>query len=334
MPGVNVGIDQGMLSLTESTNSAGKVSAYVACDKDVDVTVAKGARGEGGIVVGSETTFTIRSGLLTEDVVRRVQIEVPAGGLPEPTTTTTTQPACVDTDGGNVAYYEKGTVRDRHGRVFSDFCYGELLREHYCKTDETAGYKLHTCPYGCVDGRCIPRSETTTTTRPSFTTTTTTTLYQTVTTSSTTSTTRKTCVEGWVCKESYRTYVSQDCKDVTKQYCPLGCLSGECLTETTTTTSSITTTTEKHTLGEIKPCLTSEGEIGQTTWIDGRWSPCTVSCTTGDVRSCVTASGETGTQTCVGGVWKECSKEEIPLWMIILGATVILITILIIVLRQ
>jgi len=68
------------------------------------------------------------------------------------------QVQCTDTDGGK-NYYEKGTVTDRYGEKYTDYCIDKKnLMEYYCNEDGTSGSESYECPYKCEDGACITKS--------------------------------------------------------------------------------------------------------------------------------------------------------------------------------
>ena len=62
---------------------------------------------------------------------------------------------CSDSDGG-IDLETKGTCTDFNlNQEFTDYCESDVLIEYRCVTDgcTSLAYK---CPYGCVDGACIP----------------------------------------------------------------------------------------------------------------------------------------------------------------------------------
>jgi hypothetical protein len=66
---------------------------------------------------------------------------------------------CSDSDKG-INYFEKGLCEDGKSQ-YEDQCYGERgLWEYYCSKDNYVCIRQETsCPYGCVDGRCLKKGE-------------------------------------------------------------------------------------------------------------------------------------------------------------------------------
>lgn len=67
------------------------------------------------------------------------------------------QVTCLDTDPTN-DYYKAGIVR--YGKIkYEDYCVDGSLYQHYCETsnDPRLSTPSYTCPYGCLNGACIPR---------------------------------------------------------------------------------------------------------------------------------------------------------------------------------
>jgi len=344
LPGITVYNEQTKES--KITNTVGKAFFYHPCDERIDLLLSKEKWKTG---VG----FPV--GILTGDVTRQIQITVEGHPVTiptiiiEPTTTTTTiisVEACKTTC-KELGYYTGdcySTQRENYiGRagcpaqspycccitkqctLSDEQCQGECIYV-FCDTS-TGKIGLRDC---CAIGKvcreeygmyaCYSPIPTTTTTI-------------TTTTTSTTSTTIK-CTEGWTCRNSYKVYLSEDCKKIMEEYCPLGCEGGVCLGEPTTTTTTSTTLACRH--GEVRDCLTPEGEIGQTVCVLGTWSKCTVKvkCETGETRACVTAEGEAGIQRCVEGKWTKCEKTGIPEWMIVVGTALTILVVLFLVLYK
>lgn len=69
------------------------------------------------------------------------------------------KPTCIDSDGGK-EYYVKGEVSDLRGGSGPDQCdaTGVVLVEFYCGPDGSFLTEKYDCPYGCLNGVCLPEA--------------------------------------------------------------------------------------------------------------------------------------------------------------------------------
>ena len=58
---------------------------------------------------------------------------------------------CTDSDGG-LRFYTKGKVT--YGRIFTDVCVGDYIREYYCNSNGFPALLSRYCKWGCSYGKC------------------------------------------------------------------------------------------------------------------------------------------------------------------------------------
>ncbi len=206
-------------------------------------------------------------------------------------TTTTIQDYCNDTDGGT-NYYAKGTITIGYAqgtnRTEQDSCNSDgTLREWFCGTPGDPAGLLRSenyvaCPYGCLNGTCLPASTTTTTIQKFCNDTDGGINYAVKGTcidnsgTYTDNCSSSTAAEDWYCAGGSTgncALVGASCAYY--GYGSLGCSDGKCIngTNATTTLSSTTSSTTTSTTIPNTNCTDSDGGFnyfmkGTVTWRD------------------------------------------------------------------
>ncbi len=74
----------------------------------------------------------------------------------------TITPTCTDSDNGK-DYYTLGTTEvytiNKNTEKYTDVCYGNIVAEYYCNTDNMWNMTTYTCENGCSNGACIKLAE-------------------------------------------------------------------------------------------------------------------------------------------------------------------------------